>query len=178
MPLKLHNTLTNKKNEFNPVDEKHIRMYVCGPTVYDEIHIGNARPLVVFDVLYRVLTKYYSDSKVTYVRNITDVDDKIIEKAEELGIPIQNLTNETIDSFHYITDTLNCLKPNVEPKATDHIGEMINIITALIKKMRIHSLHMMNWTKFYMLSLRKTLAPKILFIKGLMNWLLKESGVY
>jgi cysteinyl-tRNA synthetase len=134
MPLKLHNTLTNKKNEFNPVDEKHIRMYVCGPTVYDEIHIGNARPLVVFDVLYRVLTKYYSDSKVTYVRNITDVDDKIIEKAEELGIPIQNLTNETIDSFHYITDTLNCLKPNVEPKATDHIGEMINIITALIKK--------------------------------------------
>ena len=134
MPLKLHNTLTNRKDEFNPVDEKHIRMYVCGPTVYDEIHIGNARPLVVFDVLYRVLNEYYSDSKVTYVRNITDVDDKIIERAEELGRPIQDLTNETIDSFHYITDVLNCLKPDVEPKATDHIEEMINIIAALIKE--------------------------------------------
>jgi cysteinyl-tRNA synthetase len=93
MTLQLYNTLTRKKELFVPVDNEHIRMYVCGPTVYDDIHIGNARPLVVFDVLYRLLKNRYRESEVSYIRNITDVDDKIIKRATENGESIDDLTH-------------------------------------------------------------------------------------
>ena len=102
-------------------------MYACGPTVYDYIHIGNARPLVVFDVLVRVLRRVYP--KVTYVRNITDIDDKINNRALEKKISISDLTEETIKNFHVDCELLGNLKPDVEPKATDHINEIIDMIT-------------------------------------------------
>src|SRR6188472_4793285 len=95
MALKLYNTLTRYKDEFRPLDPKHVRMYVCGPTVYDFAHIGHARPVIVFDVLFRLLRHVYGEKHVTYVRNITDVDDKINARAAERGISIRELTEET-----------------------------------------------------------------------------------
>jgi len=130
--LYLHNTLTRKKERFEPLDKKHIRMYVCGPTVYDLAHIGNARPVVVFDVLYRLLKKIYP--KVTYVRNITDVDDKINARALESGENISSITERTTNIFHKDMSSLNTLEPVVEPRATDHIPEMISMIKILIEK--------------------------------------------
>ena len=115
---------------FQPIDSKNVRIYACGPTVYDFIHIGNARPLVVFDVLVRLLRKIYP--KVTYVRNITDIDDKINKRAIEKKINISELTNETIKIFHKDAHALGNLKPDFEPKATDHISEMIEMIETLI----------------------------------------------
>ena len=115
---------------FQPIDTKNVRIYACGPTVYDFIHIGNARPLVVFDVLVRLLRKIYP--KVTYVRNITDIDDKINKRAIEKKINISQLTNETIKNFHKDAHALGNLKPDFEPKATDHISEMIEMIETLI----------------------------------------------
>ena len=97
MTLQLHNTLTRSKQRFLPLDRAHVRMYVCGPTVYDEVHIGNARPLVIFDVLYRLLRRSYPDAQVTYVRNITDVDDKIIDRAAGSGEAIDDLTARTTE---------------------------------------------------------------------------------
>ena len=131
MALRLHNTLTRTKEDFTPFDEEHVRMYVCGPTVYDRAHIGNARPVVVFDVLYRLLKASYP--RVTYVRNITDVDDKIINAAKERDIAIDILTQETAEAFHEDMAALGALDPDVEPRATEHIPEMIAMIECLLK---------------------------------------------
>jgi cysteinyl-tRNA synthetase len=130
LPLVLHNTLARKKEPFAPIDPAHVRMYVCGPTVYDLAHIGNARPVVVFDLLYRMLKRRYS--RVSYVRNITDVDDKIIAAAAENGEPIEALTRRTSDAFHADMAALAALQPDVEPRATEHIPAMIALIERLI----------------------------------------------
>lgn len=131
MTLYLYNTLTRKKEEFKPLDSKNVRMYVCGPTVYDRAHLGNARSVVVYDVLYRLLKHLYP--KVTYVRNITDVDDKINKAAKEQNIPIQQLTSKVTQWFHEDMGALNVLAPTIEPKATEHIGQMIEMIKILIE---------------------------------------------
>lgn len=132
MTIYLSNTLTRKKEEFKPLDETNVRMYVCGPTVYDRAHIGNARPIVVFDTLYRLLKKTYP--KVTYVRNITDVDDKIIKRSQESGEPIDSVTARTSRLFHEDISHLNALPPDVEPRATQHINEMIALVRTLVDK--------------------------------------------
>ena len=128
----LTNNLTNKKEKFVPQIEDNVRMYVCGPTVYDDPHIGNARPLIVFDILFKIFKNKYS--KVTYVRNITDIDDKIIKSSKDNKISIGDLTKKISDSFSEDCIYLNCDTPNYQPKATDHIPEMIEMITELIKK--------------------------------------------
>jgi len=133
MKLSLFNTLTRKREVFSPLDTNLVKMYVCGPTVYDHPHIGNARSAVVYDILYRILRFIYGKDKVIYVRNITDVDDKIITRALERKIPISKLTKETTEYFHKDMAYLGCLAPNIEPKATEHIAEMILIIQKLIK---------------------------------------------
>ena len=130
--LKLYNTADRKVTDFEPVDNRNIKIYACGPTVYDFIHIGNARPLVIFDILVRLLRKTYP--KVTYVRNITDIDDKINKRAFKEGISISQLTSKTIKNFHYDCEALGNLKPDFEPKATDHINEMIDMIKTLIDR--------------------------------------------
>ena len=130
--LKLFNTLSNKKEEFKPIQKGKVGMYVCGPTVYDYPHIGNARPLVVFDVLFRLLKNIYGKNAVKYVRNITDIDDKIIESSKKLNKTISDLTKTIAESFHNDCEYLNCLKPSFEPKATDHIKEMIDMINNLL----------------------------------------------
>ena len=134
MPLKITNTLSRTKENFVPIDQENIRMYVCGPTVYDYPHVGNARPLIIFDVLFRLLKKAFPNSKVTYVRNITDIDDKIIEASKKLNITTSDLTNKVLKYFHNDCDYLGCLKPTEEPKATDHLNEMIDLIQRLIQK--------------------------------------------
>jgi len=130
--LCLHNTLTRKKEIFEPLNKENVRMYVCGPTVYDLAHIGNARPVIVFDVLYRLLKKIYP--KVTYVRNITDVDDKINAKARQTGEDIRSITERTTNIFKTDMSALNALEPVVEPRATEHIPEMITMIKVLLEK--------------------------------------------
>src|SRR5476651_1711563 len=132
MELKLYDTLTREKRVFVPIDPKRVRMYVCGPTVYDFAHIGNARPVIVFDVLYRLLRHLYGAEHVAYVRNITDVDDKINARAAERGISIRELTEETARIYDEDVAALNCLPPTVSPRATDHIAEMIAIIEELV----------------------------------------------
>jgi len=131
--LNIFNTLSNKKEKFTPLDNSKVGMYVCGPTVYDFPHIGNARPLVVFDVLFRLLKKVYGENKITYVRNITDIDDKIIESSKKNKKSIDELTKTVTASFHEDCKYLNCLKPSFEPKATEHIEEMISMVANLIK---------------------------------------------
>ena len=116
MTLRIYDTLRREKVPFEPRDAKHVRMYVCGPTVYDYAHIGNARPVVVFDVLYRLLKRLYP--RVTYVRNITDVDDKIIAAAKASGEPIDAITQRTTDAFHADMKALGALDPDMEPRAT------------------------------------------------------------
>ena len=128
----LTNNLTNKKEKFIPKDKNNVRMYVCGPTVYDDPHIGNARPVVVFDILFKILKNKYPN--VTYVRNITDVDDKIIKSSKENNISISELTKKITKIFNEDCIYLNCEQPNHEPKATEHISEMIEMISELIKK--------------------------------------------
>jgi len=128
----LTNNLTNKKEKFVPLDKNNIRMYVCGPTVYDDPHIGNARPIVVFDILFKIFKKNYP--KVTYVRNITDVDDKIIKSSKENNISISELTSEVTKSFSEDCKYLNCEEPTHQPKATENIDLMIEMISELIKK--------------------------------------------
>ena len=130
----LSNSLSNKKEIFVPIDDKKIRMYVCGPTVYDDPHIGNARPLVIFDILFKVLKCKYGNKNVTYVRNITDIDDKIIESSKDKKISIKELTEDITNRFHQDCDYLNCDKPTFEPKATENIALMINMIENLINK--------------------------------------------
>ena len=132
--LRFYNTLSGRKEDFKPLDPANVRMYVCGPTVYDRAHIGNARPVIVFDVLARLLRQKYGNDHVTYVRNITDVDDKIIVAAREDGEPIEDLTARTIDAYHHDIGALNNLPPDVEPRATQHIPEMIAMVTALIER--------------------------------------------
>jgi cysteinyl-tRNA synthetase len=131
MTLRLYDTLRREKTAFEPRDPNHVRLYVCGPTVYDYAHIGNARPVVVFDVLYRLLKRLYP--KVTYVRNITDVDDKIIAAAKASGEPIDDITRRTTDAFHADMRALGALEPDAEPRATEHIGEMQALVTALLQ---------------------------------------------
>jgi len=132
MTLHLYNTMTRKKEEFKPIDANNVRMYVCGPTVYDRAHLGNARSVVVYDVLYRLLKHLYP--KVTYVRNVTDVDDKINAAAKAQGIPIQQLTAKMTGWFHEDMKALNVESPTYEPKATEHIGQMIQMIKLLIDR--------------------------------------------
>src|ERR1051326_4736667 len=132
MTLRLFNTLTKTKDAFTPLDAKNVRMYVCGPTVYDFAHIGNARPVIVFDLLFRLLRHIYGADKVAYVRNITDVDDKINARAAERGVPIRTLTEETYNNFKHDVAALGCLPPTVEPRATEHIEEMKLLIERLI----------------------------------------------
>ncbi len=132
MPLVLNNTATRKKEAFEPLDPNRVRMYVCGPTVYDRAHIGNARPFLVFDVLFRLLRETYGDDHVIYARNLTDVDDKINARAREEGVPIDTVTERTIATFHEDMAGLNILPPTIEPRATQHIPEMIAMMEALI----------------------------------------------
>ncbi|MGO4854664.1 cysteine--tRNA ligase [Phaeovulum sp. W22_SRMD_FR3] len=132
--IRLHNTKSRKKEAFTPIDAQNVRMYLCGPTVYDRAHIGNARPVVVFDVLYRLLRHEYGAEHVTYVRNFTDVDDKINARAAETGRDIRNITEETIGWYHADMDALGALRPDHEPRATDYIGAMIEMIEGLIAR--------------------------------------------
>lgn len=138
--LKLYNTLTREKADFQPIDANNVRMYVCGPTVYDYAHIGNARPVIVFDVLYRLLRHVYNENGVTYARNITDVDDKINARALRdypnlpLNDAIHAVTEKTANQFHQDVAALGCLEPTLEPRATDNIAQMIEIIEKLIAR--------------------------------------------
>ena len=116
MALKLYNTLTRSKDEFRPLDPKNVRMYVCGPTVYDFAHIGNARPVIVFDVLFRLLRHIHGDAHVTYVRNITDVDDKINARAAEEGVSIREVTERTAKQFFEDVAALGALPPTHQPR--------------------------------------------------------------
>ena len=134
MTLHLYDTFSKSKREFRPIDPNNIRMYVCGPTVYDYAHVGNARPVIVFDTLFRIMRHSYGDDHVTYVRNITDVDDKIIEAANSNKEDISSLTSRTIKYFHDDASYIGALDPTVEPKATDHINEMVEMIETLIVK--------------------------------------------
>ena len=139
MELKLYDTLTREKRIFTPLDPSNVRMYVCGPTVYDFAHIGNARPVIVFDVLFRLLRHLYRAEHVTYVRNITDVDDKINARAAEeypalpLNEAIRKVTEITDRQFHEDVAALGCLAPSVEPRATEHIAQMRTLIERLVK---------------------------------------------
>ncbi|HSD92915.1 MAG TPA: cysteine--tRNA ligase [Methyloceanibacter sp.] len=137
--LKLYNTLTRKKQDFRPLDPANVRMYVCGPTVYDFAHIGNARPVIVFDVLFRLLRHIYGSEHVTYVRNITDVDDKINARAAEdypdlpLNEAIRKVTTMTEQQFHEDMAALGALPPSVQPRATEHIEQMKEMIELLVE---------------------------------------------
>ncbi|MDF1717863.1 MAG: cysteine--tRNA ligase [Antarcticimicrobium sp.] len=130
--IKLHNTRTRRKEVFTPIDPDNVRMYVCGPTVYDRAHLGNARPVVVFDVLYRLLRETYGADHVTYVRNFTDVDDKIIRRADESGRPIDQITAETTQWFLDDMGALGALEPDAMPRATQFIPQMVAMIENLI----------------------------------------------
>lgn len=130
--IKLYNSMKNCLDQFIPINKNQVKMYVCGPTVYDYIHIGNARCFVMYDVLYRLLIQEHQE--VIYVRNITDVDDKIDKRANELGISIFELTNETIKNFHLDLEFLNCIPPSFEPKATNYIEKIIDFIDLLMQK--------------------------------------------
>ena len=132
MAISLYNTLSRGKQRLQPIDPGNVRLYVCGPTVYDHAHIGNARPVVVFDVLYRLLRHLYGEGAVKYVRNITDVDDKIIESARASGEEIEAVTGRYTEAFHDDMAALGALPPDVEPRATGHIAEMIAMVERLI----------------------------------------------
>ena len=134
MTLYLHNTLSGQKEVFTPLDPNRVTVYVCGPTVYNYVHIGNARPVVAFDVLFRLLRHVYGDAHVVYARNITDIDDKIIKAAAENGEPIDALSARFAEAFDVDMAALNALKPTIVPHATDHVGEMIAMISTLVEK--------------------------------------------
>ena len=129
----LHNTLKQRKEQFTPIDENNVRMYVCGPTVYDRAHLGNAKTSVVFDVMYRMLCEVYGKDKVTYVSNITDVDDKILNKHQQTGKPIREITEQTYNWYIEDMAKLNVLSPNHRPRATEYINEMIEIAQKLLE---------------------------------------------
>lgn len=130
--IRLTNSRTRTKQDFTPIDPGNVRVYACGPTVYDRAHLGNARPVVVFDVLFRLLRHVYGADAVTYVRNFTDVDDKINARAAQTGRPIREITEETIGWYHQDMDALGALRPTHEPRATDYIAQMIAMIETLI----------------------------------------------
>lgn len=132
MTLKLYNTLSGKKEEFESIEPGEVRMYVCGPTVYDSCHIGHARSVVFFDVVYRFFSAMGYD--VTYIRNFTDVDDKIIKRANDLGVTSEEISEKYINEFYRDMDALNVKRATIEPRATQHIGDIINIINVLIEK--------------------------------------------
>ncbi|MDR9435808.1 MAG: cysteine--tRNA ligase [Thiohalophilus sp.] len=132
--LQIHNNLTRRKEAFQPIDPANVRMYVCGMTVYDMCHIGHARVLVVFDVVYRYLCEVFGPEHVTYVRNITDIDDKIIQRASENHEPIDNLTGRYIEEMNRDAGALGVLHPNQEPRATLHMQQIIEMIGALVEK--------------------------------------------
>ena len=158
MVLKIHNTLTGTKEIFKPVDENHVRVYACGPTVYNFAHIGNARMAVANDLLINVLRTQFK--KVTYVSNITDIDDKIIEAAHELNEPIKNLTTKYTKIYNEDMGYLNVQLPDVQPRATDHIKEMIDLITKLIDSGNAYEknghvlFHVPSYSKYGILSKR------------------------
>ena len=132
--IRLHNTKPRKREDFAPIDARNVRMYLCGPTVYDRAHLGNARPSLVFDVLFRLLRHVYGADHVTYVRNFTDVDDKINARAAQSGRAIGDITAETIGWYHADMDALGALRPTHEPRATDYIAQMIAMIADLVAK--------------------------------------------
>ncbi len=132
MTIQFHNTLTRRKEDFVPLDPDHVRLYVCGPTVYDYPHIGNARPAVVFDVLYRLLRSLYP--RVTYVRNITDIDDKINARAAASGKTIREVTDVTARDYQENMAAIGALPPDYEPRATEHVAQMIELTEILISK--------------------------------------------
>ncbi|MEP0519163.1 MAG: cysteine--tRNA ligase [Hyphomicrobiales bacterium] len=132
--IRLYNTLTRQKEAFKPIDASNVRMYACGPTVYDFAHIGNARPIIVFDVLFRLLRNAFGEEHVKYVRNITDVDDKINARAASEGVSIEDVTSRTTKQFHADIAALGVLEPSVEPRATDHIEEMKDLIETLVAR--------------------------------------------
>ncbi len=132
MSLELYNTRSRKKEPFTPLDPEQVRVYVCGPTVYDFAHIGNARPVIVFDLLYRLLRHIYGETHVKYVRNITDVDDKINARAAHEGISIGEVTERTTKQFHDDIAALGALPPGIEPRATEHIPQMRALIDKLV----------------------------------------------
>src|SRR4030095_12476777 len=134
MELRLYDTLTKEKRPFVPLDANNVRMYACGPTVYDSAHIGNGRAAIVFDVLFRVLRHTYGADHVTYVRNITDVDDKINARAAEAKIDIRELTETTARQYPEDVAGLACLKPTHEPRATENIAEMRTLIEKLVAR--------------------------------------------
>src|SRR6201990_434408 len=134
MTLTLYNTLTRKKEPFAPIDPSNVRMYVCGPTVYNYAHIGNARPVVVFDVLFRLLRRGYGDDAVVFARDINDVDDKINQAAIDQGVNISAITDKFTAIYHQDMDALGALRPTIEPRATAHIDEMLAIIGALVER--------------------------------------------
>jgi len=134
MQIRLYNTHARKKQDFNPIDTKNVRMYVCGPTVYNYAHIGNARPVVVFDVLFRLLRHVYGADHVTYARNITDIEDKIMETADKEGVSIKTITQRYTKAYQSNMASLGALDPSIQPKATDHLPEMIKMMRTLIEK--------------------------------------------
>jgi len=134
MSVFLHDTLTRQKREFVPADPKRVTLYVCGPTVYNYAHIGNARPVVVFDVLFRLLRRVYGDDAVIYARNITDVDDRINQAAIEQGVDISVITDKFTAIYHQDMDALGALRPTIEPRATAHIGEMVTLMADLVQR--------------------------------------------
>lgn len=132
--LKLHNTLTGKKEIFTPINPRRITMYICGPTVYDYAHIGNARPVVVFDILFRLLRQHYGDKHVVYVRNVTDIDDKIIAAAAKESVSIQAISRKFLDIYIDDTKALGALPPTLQPKATQALSSMVTMIKRLVQK--------------------------------------------
>src|SRR5258706_14930705 len=132
MSLVIYNTLSREKEPFVPLDAGHVRLYVCGPTVYDYVHIGNAPPVVAFDVLYRLLKRRYP--RVTYVRNITDIDDRIIVRAADNKEPIEALTKRTGDAYQADMMRLGALAPDFEPRATQYVAQMAALIQKLVDK--------------------------------------------
>ena len=131
--LYLHDTMARAKRRFEPIDPGRVTLYVCGPTVYNYAHIGNARPVVVFDVLFRLLRHLYGEDAVVYARNITDVDDKINAKAAEEGVPIGVVTDRYLEAYNADMAMLGALPPTLEPRATDHIGAIIEMIERLVR---------------------------------------------
>lgn len=134
LEISLHNTLNGGRQVFTPLDPRRVTLYVCGPTVYNYVHIGNARPVVAFDVLYRLLRHVYGAEHVLYARNITDIDDKIIKAAADNGEPIDALSARFADAFEEDMTSLNALAPSIVPRATDHVDEMIEMISTLVDK--------------------------------------------
>jgi cysteinyl-tRNA synthetase len=162
--LEVYNTLTRRQERFQPIDATHVKMYVCGPTVYDFAHLGNARPVVVFDVLYRLLKRVYPH--ITYCRNITDVDDKIMNKAAATGETIDTITTKTTKAYHEDMAALNALPPDIEPRCTTHIPQMIEMTETLIAKGHAYAVdghvlfHVPSMADYGMLSRRSRRAGR------------------